>query len=126
MERLVHQYKHGGQRSIRSIARPFDRDDRFDNFPVFGLSWREAKRRGARDLRVVKVSALYDTWRPKNRQKNKRKKFGVLVKFDSIDSIIGSIRSITHSVSVVDRPGGLPEADFFDLVIASGAGFVQY
>ena len=100
--------KHGGQRSIRSIARPLDRVDRFDrfdNFRVFGLSWREAKRRGARDLRVVKVSALHDAWRPKKHQKAKTKIFVFFVKIDSIASIIGSIRSIICSVGVVDRPG---------------------
>ena len=33
------------------------------------------------------------------------KKFGFFVKFDSIDSIIRSIRSIIGSAGVVDRPG---------------------
>ena len=65
---------------------------------------RETKRRGGRDLCFVKVSALHDAWGPKKRRKIETKKFGFFVKFDSIDSIIGSIRSIMRSVGVVDRP----------------------
>ena len=95
--------RHGGRRSIRSIVRSIDqvdRFDRFDNFVDFLKFW---PRRGPRDLSCVKVSALYDAWRPKKRRKTETKKFGFFVKFDSIDSIIRSIRSIIRSVGVVDR-----------------------
>ena len=70
----------GGHRSIRSI----------DSIGSIIFS----KRRGGRDLSGVQVSALHDAWRPKKRQKTETEKFGFFVKFDSIDSIIGVIRSI--------------------------------
>ena len=57
-------------------------------------------------MSCVKVSALYEAWRPKKQRKTETKKFGFFVKFDSFDSIIRSIRSIINSVGVVDRPGG--------------------
>ena len=56
---------HGGQRSIRSIVRSVDRVDQFgrlDNFADFLIF---LQRPGARDLSCVKVSVLYDAWRPK-------------------------------------------------------------
>ena len=92
---------HSGRRSIQSIGRSRDRIDRFDRFDNFSDF---LPRRGARDLSAVKVSALYDAWRPKKRRKTKTKKFGFFVKFDSIDSIIRSIRSIMCRWAMVDRP----------------------
>ena len=62
---------HGGRRSIRSIGRSIDRIDRFDRFDKFSDF---LARRGARDLSGVKVSALYDVWRPKKHRKTETKK----------------------------------------------------
>ena len=60
---------HGGLRSVRSVGRSADRIDRFDRFGNFTDFLIFLARRGARDLSCVKVSALYDAWRPKKRRK---------------------------------------------------------
>ena len=94
----------GGRRSIRSIARSLDRVDRFDRFDNFAVFCFFMPRRGARDLSCVKVSSLYDAWRPKKFRKTETKKFGFFVNFDSIDSIIRSIRSIMCRWEMAERP----------------------
>ena len=101
-------------RSDRSVDRAIGSIDSIDSinvrelFNVFSSRWpRHARKNQSRtllDLSVVKVSAPYDAWRPKNRRKTKTKKFGFFVKFDSIDSIIRSIRSIMRRWAKVDRP----------------------
>ena len=50
----------------------------------------------------------------KNDKKTKRKNLDFFVKFDSIDSIMGSIRSIIRSVGVVERPD---HAKFHDVSV---------
>ena len=70
---------HGGCRSIRSIARSVDRVDRFGQFGNFADFSIFSASRGARDLSGVKVSALYDAWRPKKHRKTKTNKFGFLM-----------------------------------------------
>ena len=70
--------QHGGRRSIRSIGRSRDRIDRFDRFDKFSDL---LPCRGAQDLPVVQVSALYDAWRSKKRRKFRRRKKKVGKKF---------------------------------------------
>ena len=86
---------HSGRRSIRSIGRSRDRIDRFDRFDNFSDF---LPRRGARDLSAVKVSALYDAWRPKKRRNNKipkRKKWiFCCVRFDRFDNQFDSIDNV--------------------------------
>ena len=88
-------------RSDRSVDRAIGSMDSIDSIN-FWIFW---PCQGARNLSGVKVSALYDAWRPKKLQKTKTKKFGIFVKFDSIDSIICSIRSKMCRWAMVDRPG---------------------
>ena len=85
--------EHGGRRSIRSIARSIDRVDRFDIFRVFGPRWRETKRRGGQDLWFVKVSALYDAWRPLKCENTETKNNGKFcqVRFGRFDNWFDSI-----------------------------------
>ena len=71
---------------------PVDRSDRSVDLAIGSIDsidsknfWISLPRWGARDLSGVKVSALYDAWRPKKRRKTKMK---------NLDFLANSIRSI--------------------------------
>ena len=95
-----------GDRFDRSRGRSIESIDSIDSI-ILQIFRFFLPRRGARDLSCVKVSALYDAWRLKKRRKNKMKKFGFLVKFGSVGSIIRSIRSIACRWAMVDCPGAV-------------------
>ena len=91
---------HGGRRSVRSVARSVDRVDRFGRFGNFADFSIFLPCRGARDLSGVKVSALYDAWRPKKCRKTEMRIFHF---FGSVGSVFRSVRSILRPRVVVDR-----------------------
>ena len=92
----------GGRRSVRSVARSVDRVDRFGRFGNFADFSIFLPCRGARDLSGVKVSALYDAWRPKKCRKTETRIFHF---FGSVGSVFRSVRSILRPRAVVDHPG---------------------
>ena len=92
----------GGRRSVRSVARSVDRVDRFGRFGNFADFSIFLPCRGARDLSGVKVSALYDAWRPKKCRKTEMRIFRV---FGSVGSVFHLVRSILRPRVVVDRSG---------------------
>ena len=101
MPNVLFVRKHGGQRSIRSIARSVDRVDRFGRFGNFADFSTFSTCRGARDLSGVKVSGLYDAWRPKKCRKTETRIFHF---FGSVGSVFRSVRSILRPRAMVDRP----------------------
>ena len=100
---------HGGRRSIRSIGRSRDRFDRFDKFSDF------LARQGAQDLSGVKVSALYDAWRPKKTLQNQNANIWIFcqVRFGRFDNPFGSIDRAIDRIDWFGRFGMI--LDFLEM-----------